>query len=124
MEEQEKFMQLQMLDRQYSQTAEQLQMIEQEVVELDEFVKSLNHIEDSKETGMLAPLGRGVYVSAERELNEKLFVEVGAGVVVRKTIKEAVSVVSEQLEQLKAAYHQLKNQEAFFAAQLQQIMSN
>jgi len=122
MEEQEKFMQLQMLDRQYSQTVEQLQLIEREVVELDEFVKSLNHLESSKETSMLAPVGRGVYVSADRHEKEKLFVEVGAGVVVQKTIKEAIVVVSEQLEQLKAAYHQLKNQEAFFTAQLQQLI--
>lgn len=123
MEEQEKFMQLQMLDKQYSQTAEQLQLIEHEVVELDEFVKSLSHLESSKETSMLAPLGRGVYVPADRHEKEKLFVEVGAGVVVRKTVKEAIEVVSGQLEQLKTAYHQLKNQEAFFASQLQAIIS-
>lgn len=123
MEEQEKFMQLQMLDKQYSQTIEQLQMIEQEIVDLDEFVKSLAHLDSSTEKSMLAPLSRGVYVQADRQPSAKLFVEVGAGVVVRKSPKETIDIIKQQLEQLKVAYHQLKNQESFFATQLQQLIA-
>ena len=122
-EEQEKFMQLQMLDQQYSQVMQQLQFIEQELLELDEFSKSLSHLQSSDEKEILAPLGRGVYMPASRHAEKKLYVEVGAGVVVLKTPEEAAKVVESQLEQLKAAYHQLKNQESFYTMQLQQLIS-
>ncbi len=122
-EEQEKFMQLQMLDQQYSQVMQQLQFIEQELLELDEFSKSLSHLQSSDEKEILAPLGRGVYMPASRHAEKKLYVEVGAGVVVLKTPDEAAKVVESQLEQLKTAYHQLKNQESFYTMQLQQLMS-
>ncbi len=122
-EEQEKFMQLQMLDQQYSQVMQQLQFIEQELLELDEFSKSLSHLQSSDEKEILAPLGRGVYMPASRHAEKKLYVEVGAGVVVLKTPDEAAKVVESQLEQLKTAYHQLKNQESFYTMQLQQLIS-
>ncbi len=122
-DEQEKFMQLQALDQQYSQVMQQLQFIEQELLELDEFSKSLSHLQSSDEKEILAPLGRGVYMPASRHAEKKLYVEVGAGVVVLKTPEEAAKVVESQLEQLKAAYHQLKNQESFYTMQLQQLIS-
>jgi prefoldin alpha subunit len=122
MEEQEKFMQLQMLNSHYRETAQQVQVVEQELAELNDFAVSLEHLSKSDEKKMLAPLGRGIYVPAERIVGESLFVEVGAGIVVRKKIPSALEIIKSQISQLSALLSQLRTQETFYEAQLRQLV--
>jgi len=122
MDQQETFQQLTVLDRNYSATAEQIQMVEQELEGLSEFLSSLEHLGKNQEKKMLAPLGRGIFIPADRR-NEKLFVEVGAEVFVRKSPQEAVLVVKEQLSRLNEVLVQLRTQESFYASQLQELLA-
>ena len=63
---------------------------------------------DEKE--ILASLGRGVYIKGKIEDNKKLFVEVGAGVVLKKTPFETRNIIEEQIRRFEEARMQLLGQ--------------
>lgn len=102
-----------MLKQQSEEVENQLNFVQQQISELDGFSKTLEELDSVKEKEMLAPLGKGVYAKADRR-DEKLFVEVGAGVLVRKTAKEAKKVIVEQIRKFsEARIHLTVQLEAF-----------
>ncbi len=99
-----------MLKQQSEQVEQQLNFVLEQIDELGNFNENLEVLEKDGESEMLANLGRGVYVKADRKENENLFVEVGAGVVVRKTPSEAREVISGQIRKFNEAKIQLVEQ--------------
>jgi prefoldin alpha subunit len=99
-----------MILREESEESEkQLEFVQQQITELDEFSKTLEELEKNTEKEMLAPIGKGVYAKAIRK-DEKLFVEVGAGVMVRKTPDEARKIIEEQIKKFTQTRVQLTAQ--------------
>ena len=89
MELQEKYSELQ-------ESEERINLIEQQILELETFGNSIDEIKKTENKGILASLGKGVYIPAE--IKEKnLFVGVGSGIFVKKTSDEARKVVENQL---------------------------
>lgn len=78
---------------------EQMDVIGKQVIELSKFKETLKSIRNEKEKEILAPLGKGVYVKADMK-SDKLFIEVGSGIVVRKSIEEAEEIITEQSKKL------------------------
>jgi prefoldin alpha subunit len=107
--------------RQAGEFEEQLNLIEQQVVELTDFQKHLDEIEKSKETKILASLGKGIFLKSEIK-DKKLFVDVGSGIIIRKTAKEAVEIVQEQLVKLNEFKVELGNQINSLNGELQDLM--
>lgn len=102
-----------MLRQQSEEIEQQLNFVTQQIGELSEFSQTLEELDKNKEKEMLAPLGKGVFSKVDRK-DEKLFVEVGAGVMVRKTGKESKKIITEQIKKFTAARVQLTAQlEAF-----------
>lgn len=91
------------LKQQSEEIEKQLNFVNEQLQEMEHFVEKLNILEKSDEKEFLANVGRGVYVKTERKPGEKLFVEAGAGVVLRKTPKEAKEIVSEQIKKFNEA---------------------
>lgn len=107
----------------YSNELEQHEAyLAQHINELMQFSEQLEILNQTNETSMLASIGKRVYLKTE-VVDKSLFVEVGAGVVVRKTPEELATVITEQLTQLRASHEQLKLQLAFSTEKLQQIMA-
>ncbi|RMD67112.1 prefoldin subunit alpha [Candidatus Pacearchaeota archaeon] len=104
------------------QTEQNIAFVQEQISDLQEFLQALDALKKSKEKEMLAPLGRGVYLKATRADDEKLFVEVGAGVVVRKTPDEAKEVIRSQLRKLREAKIQLNIQLENIIGRLQELM--
>jgi prefoldin alpha subunit len=102
MDEQEKSQELlhkaMHLREQSEEIEKQLQFVSEQISELQGFSSNLEILKEDKEREMLASIGKGVHMKVERKENEKLFVEVGAGVVVRKTPEEAQRVVKKQIQ--------------------------
>ena len=103
----------------------QLDFCHQQIIELDTFNLTLKELDKNKEAEMLAPLGKGIYSKVLRQKNEKLFVEVGAGVIVRKTPSETVKIINEQMQKFNEARIQLTAQLASyqqeFSVMLQEV---
>jgi len=81
-----------------------------QISELEAFKDDLGKIAKSKRKEMLSSIGKRVYIKAVIEDSSKLFVDVGAGVVVRKTPEETVKIVNEQIERLQEAKIQISKQ--------------
>lgn len=84
----------------------QLQFVSEQVEDLAKFKEGLSELSGG-EKEILASIGRGVHVKAERKLDEKLFVEVGAGVVVKKSPDEISKIIDGQIKKFQEARLQL-----------------
>jgi len=99
-----------MLRQQSEETEKQLQFVSEQINELEQFGENLRVLGEDKEKEMLASIGKGVYVKTERNVEEKLFVEVGAGVLVKKTPAEARKIILGQVKKFHDARIQLSAQ--------------
>ena len=121
MEGQEILQRAMTLKEQSEESENQLNFVMQQIRELLEFSKILEELEKNKEKEILAPLGKGVYAKADRK-DEKLFVEVGVGVVVRKTPKETKKVIEDQLKKFSEARIQLTAQLEVFKEEFRYML--
>jgi prefoldin alpha subunit len=97
--EREVFMHANYLQNSIKETEEQLQLVNRQIAELGEFRTGLQSFISSDKKEMLSSLGKGVFVKTD--LKEKgLFVDVGAGVLVKKTPEETLRAVEEQILRL------------------------
>ncbi len=110
-----------MLKQQSEEAEQQLNFVNEQIKEMEEFVEKLKMLE-SGEKEFLANIGRGVYVIAERNAAEKLFVEAGAGTIVRKTPKETNEIVLEQVKKFNEARIHLTAQLETCAAQFKEMV--
>lgn len=85
-----------------------LSFINQQISELEKFLDFLSNIKTNKEKSILTYLGKGVYLPASLA-DGKFFVDAGAGVIVRKTLDEAMEIVSFQLKSLKESRIQISS---------------
>ncbi len=103
MNQQEYFMQMQMLGQEAEKLDQQMQMIDQQSIELAAVRDSIVSIKESsgkeKETEILANLGKGIFVKAD--LKEKnLYINIGKDVIVRKTPDETLKIIDEQTKKM------------------------
>ena len=80
---------------------ERIGFIEQQIIELRDFEGGLGRLEETKNKEMLAGIGKGVFLKSTFEKKE-LFVDVGAGVIVKKDLGSVMKVIGEQIERLEA----------------------
>ncbi len=86
-----------LLEKQAQEIEQEKELIEKELDELNAFAENLKILSSSEEKTMLSSLGKGVLIKTEIA-DKKLFVNVGAGVMVRKTPEEIQKVVGGQIE--------------------------
>ena len=78
---------------------DKMKIVEQQIIELQTFEKHLETLENNTEKEMLAPIGKGVYIKSAI-LDRKLFIDVGAGVIIRKDPKDALKIINNQIKKL------------------------
>lgn len=110
------------LKQQSEEVEKQLQFVGDQIIELNEFSENLKNYGKDGEKEVLAPLGRGVFVKADRNVDEKLFVEVGAGVLVRKTPEEARKIIEGQVMKFQEAKTALSHQLEEFAVEFRSMI--
>jgi len=121
--ESQEILQRAMTLRQQSEEIEkQLEFVNEQVRDLGQFSENLETLDKSDEGEIIANLGRGVHMKVSRDKKEKLFVEVGAGTLVRKTPKEALKIIKEQMNKFNEAKVQLTMQLQDHAGQFQEMM--
>jgi len=98
------------------------QFLSNQIEELKKFSDSANSLFSSKENKILAAVGKGVYIPAQIT-SDKIFVEVGAGVVVKKTYSELQEVIKEQLAKLIESQRSIEMQLQLITQQLQKTMA-
>lgn len=110
------------IERVARELEENLQLIEMQIGELGDFNRSLEFIIKSKDKEMLSSIGKRVYIKTAIEDKKKLFIDVGAGVVVKKTPEETIKIVKEQILRLQEARVQVSSQLEMHREQLQEFI--
>ena len=110
------------LKRKSEETEQSLSFVNQQISELESFSEELNSLENSEERQILANIGKGVFFKAKKEEGEKLFVDVGAGILVRKTPGETKEIIDGQIKKFNDARIRLKMELESFAGQFGEMM--
>ena len=90
------------LHREVEQLENHCMLIDNEIGELEHFYKSIGEIENPEGKEILASIGKGVFSPAKMTSGE-FFIEVGAGMVIKKTPLEIRKVIEEQIEKMKTS---------------------
>ena len=128
---QELYLKLQMVHEQIKEIEKQDQMFNNQIVELTSTIQSLDDFKKLKEgTEILVPLNRGMYAKAELKNNEKLLVNVGSNVTVKKDIESTKKLINEQIteitnvqQQMVMNLQQLTSQAALIEGEINKISS-
>lgn len=122
--EQEKILYMANIEREIRILEENMQIINNQILELEDFTKNLKFIRESKENEILTQIGSRIYIKSKIEDKNKLLVETGAGVVVEKSPEETINVIEEQVSKLKQARIQISSQLESYYAELREFIGN
>jgi len=119
--DQQELMKAQFIYQQVEEMQTHLEMLEREMAEMALYEENLKFLSENKQNEMIASIGKGIHVKANMSSSD-LYVEVGAGVVVKKTPSEALRIVSLQYEKLKEARLHLINKIEIYQKTLEATM--
>ena len=89
--------------------------------QLQEHLKTLETTEEGAE--LYVPINAGIFMKAKTQKNDKVLLQVGAGVCVEKTPQEAQITIAKQIEQVLEVMTQLEGEVAKAQGQLQQALA-
>ena len=97
----DKYVQLQLLQQQAEQITEYVQKLQLQQQELGASIEALAELQNTKlHTEILAPVANGIFLKAELQDNQRLIVNVGAEVTAEKTIPDVIQLLKEQQEKI------------------------
>ncbi len=103
-EKEEFLLKLSSLEEEANKTQEQISLVNQNIQDFEILKTSIKNIEGNKD--ILTSLGKGVFIKTEIKEKE-LFVNVGAGVVLKKSPSETFSIIEKQIKNLKEVKEEL-----------------
>lgn len=92
----EKVYEIHIMNQQASALQQQLKILESNLAELNQIEESLEDIGDNEEKEIFSHLGGGVFVKAETKHKGNALINIGGGVLISKSIKEAKETVKKQ----------------------------
>ena len=108
---QQKYIELQILNQQIKKIQEQFMLLQQQLAELTSLELSLAEMKDvKKDSEVFSSLGSGIFVNSKLSATENVLVNVGAGVLVTKTIDEAVNLVKTQINNINQSQETIKEE--------------
>ncbi len=110
-EVQEKYLELQLLQRQLQAVHQQIEALEGQANEMDIVHAVLDDFSRSKKgSDMFVTLTPGLFVKAKLEENENVVLNVGGGAMVQKSIPQAKEIVVNQGSELRKLQEELAEQ--------------
>ncbi|MCU0642471.1 MAG: hypothetical protein MUF61_02745 [archaeon] len=97
------------LQKQSEEINEHLNYLGSQLSELEELSGNISKISLSKDNESISSLGKGIFVKSVLS-PENLFVNVGAGVIVKKSPEETVNAISSQIKNIHEARTHLMQQ--------------
>ncbi len=107
----------QLIYQHLQQHIEQLQTIDEKIGELGQLIEALTNL-NTQDKKMLATLGGGIFLDATLHDTTNLYVNVGAGVIVKKKASDVKNILEGQLIELQSTKQQLINQAEHLQHQL------
>lgn len=121
-EQQEKMIRLSMLEQDAKQFEQQLMMLEQQIMELQILMTTLDDIEKAKEKDeMLTSLGKNIFVKTAL-LSKDLLVNVGAKTIVKKSVGETKKLIEKDIERISELKDNLAGEFQKIVAEMQHLL--
>ena len=117
-EQARKQFEMQMLQSQMQQIEEQMGMVSQQILELKSLNKNLDDLSSVEEDkDMVIPLGAGIFIEVKTKGTKEVLMNVGSGVMVRKSFEDAQKILVKQVKDLEGLAAQLEgNLQKLFAS--------
>lgn len=121
-EAQELIMKASLLQKQAEELGNNVEYIEKQIEELKSLSENLDAFKDAEGKEVISSIGKGVYAKTSL-VDKKLFVEVGSGVLIKKTPEETQKVIESQLKKFNEIKFQLKGQQEIYSHLLHDAIS-
>lgn len=110
-EMQRKAMEANLLENQIRQIEQQLMLVNQQFLEIQTLQFNLDELKKIKEErDILVPLGRNVFIDAKLKINDKVLVNVGEKVIVKKSIDGAKKILEKQKDKFLKARDEMSGE--------------
>ena len=117
---QELMYQMQTLEGYFSQLAQKESSIISIIREASAAIESLKTIDDKTDVESLIPVGLGAFVKAKVATDEKLILNVGAGIAIEKDRNSAINFLESRLKEMEVALQETAGQKQQVAMSLEQ----
>ena len=112
--------QMQMLEGYFSELSQKEASIVSIIREASSAIQSLKTIDNKSDTETLVPLGLGTFVKTKTIPNEKLILNIGAGIAVEKDKDSAINFLESRLKEMQIALQETAGQKQQVTESLQQ----
>lgn len=112
--------QMQALENYYSELAKKESSIISVIRETSLAIDSLKGIVKNSETETLVPVGLGTYVKAKIISDEKIVLNVGAGIAIEKTRNDAQNFLESKIKEMQVALQKTSSEKQHIMANLEQ----
>jgi len=120
---QEKFMLYQLLNQRLEQIKQHASIVQQKMIEFDITQQALGDLKNAKaESEMLIPLGSGIYSCGKSGPQEKFLVDIGAGVMAKKTAADADKILEKRKKEIEDAVQALQMEANAITEKLNEIV--
>ena len=112
--------QMQMLEGYFSELIQKEEAIISVIREASSAVVSLKAIDNKTDSETLVPMGLGTFVKTKLIPNQKLILNVGAGVAIEKDQNYAINFLESRLKEMQVALQEIGGQKQQVSASLEQ----
>jgi len=112
--------QMQMLEGYFSELTQKEQAIISVIREASSAVVSLKAIDNKTDSETLVPMGLGTFVKTKLIPNQKLILNVGAGIAIEKDQNYAINFLESRLKEFQVALQDIDGQKQQVSASLEQ----
>ncbi len=109
-EETQNYIVQQLMGQQLQQIEQQIATIEAQAEELENIKESLSELQKHDKKTIHTPLGAGVFLESELRKPDDVLLNVGSGVIVKRSTQDALRIISNQIDQLKKIKEQMQNE--------------
>ena len=112
--------QMQMLEGYLSKLSQKEATIVSVIREASSAIQSLKTIDNKTDNETLTPVGLGTFIKTKVVPNEKLILNIGAGIAVEKDKDSAINFLELRLKEMQVALQETSNQKQQISANLEQ----
>lgn len=112
--------QMQMLENMFAELSQKENSIGNIIRDANSAIKSIQEIKTNPDSESLVPIGMGTFIKTKNIPNEKVVVNVGAGVAIEKDHDSALNYLESKIKELEVALQETNSQRQQVAANLEQ----
>ena len=112
--------QMQMMEGYLSELSQKEATIVSVIREASSAIQSLKTIDNKTDNETLTPVGLGTFIKTKLMPNEKLILNIGAGIAIEKDKDSAINFLELRLKEMQVALQETSNQKQQISASLEQ----